>query len=748
MKKILCLLAFLSILISDESFAQIYTYTSATNGAPSFTAANTTYSNLTAIGTGTNTPCGQGFSGITGFTNGSYSPTGPCVSVTVRPNTCYQLNITGFQAGLRRSGTGPVNVRLVYSVDGGATWVVCPTTHAPLNTGCATSAGGTTNANWTTSVTVTSSTLGVIFRVCPYGASGSGGTLQIWGLNIYGTVTPCAPTLIPSVTNVSCNGGTNGAINLGVTNGCNPFTYSWTGPNSYTNNTPNISNLPAGTYSVTVSSPGGCSSNTTATVTQPAPINVTTGNNGPLCTGQNLSLQASPIVGATYSWTGPNSYSANTQNATMNNITMAGAGIYTVTATVSGCTGTNTTNVVVNPSPSPVIGTTVNPSACGGTDGSIQLTGLAAISVFSITYTKNGVPQSGTVASDINGIITINNLGAGVYDNIILTLGPCSSTAIGPVTLSDPPTPATPVANANTPVCSGGVINLSTATVTNAIYSWMGPNSFSSGTQNSVVTPATVATAGTYSVTITVANCVSLPGTVNVVVNPTPGIGGISFTGPTTCGGSNGALLLTGLTANTAYLVNFNYNTIPQAQQNLTSDNTGTIIINNLSAGTYDNIQVTLNGCSSNIMGPVVLSDPAPPVIGGTSSANPTTCGGTNGTFSLTGLTANTTYTVNYDYNSIPQAAINITSTNAGVATLTNLSSGSYSSITVTVNNCTSTSAGPIVLTDPAPPVISSTSFAGPATCGGSDGTISLEGLVLTPLIQLITSTTVFHRQQ
>lgn len=730
MKRMLCLLALLSMLCGTEGLAQIYTYTNATNGAPSFTAANTTYSNLTAIGTGGNTPCGQGFSGITGFTNGSYNPNGPVVSVLVRPNACYQLNITGFQAGLRRSGTGPVNARLVYSVDGGATWVLCPTVFSPLNAGCATSAGGTTNANWTTSVTVTSSTLGVIFRVCPYGASGSGGTLQIWGLNIYGTVTPCAPTLTPNVTNVSCNGGTNGAVNLGVVGGCNPFTYAWTGPNSFTANTQNISNVPAGTYTVNVTSPGGCGATTTATITQPNPINVTVVNNGPLCTGATLQLQASPITNATYVWSGPNSFSANTQNATLNYITMAGAGIYTLTATVAGCNGVNTTNVVVNPSPTPVIGTIVNPTTCGGTDGSITLTGLAPISVFTIAYTKDGNPQSGTVASDINGVVTINNLAAGLYDNIILTLGPCSSTALGPITLTDPPVPATPVANSNSPVCSGDPINLSTTAVTNATYSWTGPNTFLSAVQNPTIAPSILAHAGTYSVTVTVANCVSLPGTVNVVVKPTPVILGTLSTNPTTCGGNNGTISLTGLIANTSFSVNYNFNAVPQATQTLTSDNSGVMTINALVAGTYDNISVTLNGCQSNVMPAVVITDPAPPVITGTTPTNPTICAGNDGTISLDGLTANTAYTVDYDLNGISQATVTIASNGSGVVTITGLSSGVYDNITVTLNNCISASVGPVTLTDPVAPVITGSSSTDPTTCLGADGTITLTGLL------------------
>lgn len=48
------------------------------------------------------------------------------------------------------------------------------------------------------------------------------------------------------------SGVSNGAIDLTVTGGTAPYTYSWTGPNGATFNTEDIQNLPAGTYTVTV----------------------------------------------------------------------------------------------------------------------------------------------------------------------------------------------------------------------------------------------------------------------------------------------------------------------------------------------------------------------------------------------------------------------------------------------------------------------------------------------------------------
>jgi len=105
--------------------------------------------------------------------------------------------------------------------------------------------------------------------------------------------------------------------------------------------------------------------------------------------------------------------------------------------------------------------------------------------------------------------IMTSNL-AGVVGN------PATSNAI---TMTVNAVPATPTASSNTPVCAGTTINLTTATVSGAIYNWTGPNSFTSSTQNPSITSATSAMAGTYSVSVTVSGCTSAAGTTTVVID-------------------------------------------------------------------------------------------------------------------------------------------------------------------------------------------------------------------------------------
>jgi hypothetical protein len=135
------------------------------------------------------------------------------------------------------------------------------------------------------------------------------------------------------------------------------FTYDWTGPASFSSTLQNpfISNTvtnQSGDYIVTGRLHGCVSKDTVAVMVNQSPTAVTAASNGPICEGTTLSLSSSSGgIGATYSWTGPTSYTANTQNPSRASTTTAHSGDYIVTTMLNGCTTTDTVSVLVKPVP-------------------------------------------------------------------------------------------------------------------------------------------------------------------------------------------------------------------------------------------------------------------------------------------------------------------------------------------------------------------------------------------------------------
>ena len=151
----------------------------------------------------------------------------------------------------------------------------------------------------------------------------------------------------------------------GAVSGVTVNTITYTDPTHVTLNL-NTVGATAGTKTVTITNPDGQSASAavlTVVATPPAP---TASNNGPRCAGQTLQLTASTVAGATYAWTGPNSFSSTLQNPTIAGATTAATGTYSVTATVGGLTSApGTTIATVNAAPgTPVI--TVEPIVGAG----------------------------------------------------------------------------------------------------------------------------------------------------------------------------------------------------------------------------------------------------------------------------------------------------------------------------------------------------------------------------------------------
>ncbi|MDF2436084.1 MAG: hypothetical protein K0Q95_460, partial [Bacteroidota bacterium] len=190
------------------------------------------------------------------------------------------------------------------------------------------------------------------------------------------------------------------------------------------------------------------------------------------------------------------------------------------------------------PATAPPAPTAVNGSRCGPGTVALSVTGCSGTA-------KWYAAASGGVALATGASFTTPSISTTTTYYASCTVSGCEGVRV-PVTATINPIPTTPVAGNNGPVCVGASLNLTSNTIAGATYSWTGPNTFTSTSEDpSVSASATTAMAGTYSVTATVNGCTSVVGTTTVVVNPIPTAPAAGNNGPVCAGAA------LNLTANT-----------------------------------------------------------------------------------------------------------------------------------------------------------------------------------------------------
>ena len=523
---------------------------------------------------------------------------------------------------------------------------------------------------------------------------------------------PSAPTggNIPPV----CEGG---AINL-TASAIAGATYTWIGPNSFTSalQNPSIPNATAamnGIYSVTATV-NNCTSPavTTSIVVNPIPATPTPVSNSPVCEGGTINLSTPVVAGAIYSWSGPNGYTSSAQNPVIANATGVMEGIYNVTTTVSGCVSVvGTTNVDVNPRPSLPTASS-NSTIC--VDGTINLT---TAEVIGATYLWTG-PNSFISLDQNPTIVNATSAMAGSYA-VTVTVAGCSSLA-GTTSVVVNPVPSTPTVTSNSPLCAGSTIILTTPLVIGATYAWTGPNSYTSVAQNPTIVNATLAMEGTYSVTVTMADCSSLAGTISVVVNPVPATPTVSSNSPLCAG--NAINLTTPLVAGATYSWTGPNGYTSVAQNPTISNVTGTM------AGSYA-VTVSVAGCSSLAGTTSVVVNPVPATVtvnsvavGGTISGGATVCSGTNTTvLTLTGHTG-TVFRWESSLDNFATAGTTINNTTNTITASNLTASTSYRAV---VQSGVCAASNSITATVSVNPVsVGGTISGGTAVCSGTNTTV------------------------
>jgi len=369
------------------------------------------------------------------------------------------------------------------------------------------------------------------------------------------TVTQPSEIQIGNVTvDVSCYGGSDGYIDLLVSGGAGQYTYSW----SHGPTTMNVQGLSAGQYSVIVTDMNGCQMQANFTVSEPAPLVLTTSVIDVSCFG-NSDGQADVQVsggtpGYTYVW-------SNTATAAM--INNLAAGSYTVTVTdMNGCTALASV-LITEPALLAVFSSHTN-VLCNG-----DVTGTADLTVSGGTLPYTYAWSNGATMPSLSGLM------AGTYTVTVSDDNGCTSTAS--VVITEPGV-LNAVATATDVTCAGyqdGTVNLAVAGGVSAYtYLW----------NTGATTPnLTNVSSDVYSVTVTDANgCTTFASA--FVGSPILLEVQTSWNDVICFGDNNGGISLF-----------VNYGTSPYTYNWSNGGNTATV--SNLAPGTYAYTVVDANGC-------------------------------------------------------------------------------------------------------------------------------------------------------
>ena len=206
--------------------------------------------------------------------------------------------------------------------------------------------------------------------------------------------TPIAASL--TNTNLTCNSASDGAISLTIDGGTTPYTYAWSGPNSFSATTKDISKLTIGVYTLTITDASNCNLILTSTaITQPAAYSIKASlvKNVSCYDGKDGSALVGSIGGvAPYSY----SWSSGSKDSVISSLK---SGTYIINAEdINGCKAKDSIDITQPLTELKVYGNITDTRACAGTpSGKIDVQVENANGV--LTYTWTGPTKIGNIKS-------------------------------------------------------------------------------------------------------------------------------------------------------------------------------------------------------------------------------------------------------------------------------------------------------------------------------------------------------------
>ena len=468
-------------------------------------------------------------------------PTGVSVVITPTNSTCSLPN--GELSFAVSGGTGPYN----YSIDNGSTFV---TTNVFT---------GLTATNYNTIVTDQNN--------CP--------VTSLETIN-----NEASPIIIGAgTTDVSCNGACDGEVNTTVSGGTGVITYSIGGAPQ---TSPLITNICAGSYTLTITDDNNCTDTEAITITEPAVLTTALNSIDPLCFGGSDGTITCTTIGGTP----PYMYSSNNGVQFSNNNVLGNLAAGSYTVVVEDANGCQTTEVIVLSEPNELIidSQIITDASCYSfCDGEIAITTTGGSGGESYVWASGTVGTNSPIAT---------GLCAGSYDVLVTDAQGCTVSEI--YTVNEPPLLAISSISATDATCNGfcdGTISITSAfavdfSIDNGVTYQSSPN-------------FTGLCAGTY--TVVVRNSVGCTESAIIVIDEPTIVTQVNIPedGMTICYDGYGTLSANASGGTPPYLYVWD-----------TDDTTQFLNVNLTQPTTFTCTVYDLNGCVSNVVSADVLIRP------------------------------------------------------------------------------------------------------------------------------------------
>ncbi len=221
--------------------------------------------------------------------------------------------------------------------------------------------------------------------------------VQVLNVNIS---QPPAISISETHTDILCNGGSTGTINIASSGGIQPLLFVWNDGNTNQNRT----NLIAGNYSVIVSDNNSCSSSLTVSITESAALSITETHTDVLCNGGSTASISVIVLNGTLPYT----FIWNDNITTQNRVNIP-AGNYSLAVTdYNSCS----TGLVINISEPLMLNLTEthqNILCNGANTGLINVVTAGGVLPYSFAWNDGSNLQNRTGLSSGNYILTVSD---------------------------------------------------------------------------------------------------------------------------------------------------------------------------------------------------------------------------------------------------------------------------------------------------------------------------------------------------